>query len=320
MTDSAAKIQYIDSATSNSPFSSCCTLYRQRIDAIALIKQLSQLAISVQQHRGLSMAILAGDQNFGKEFSALQLQLDRRIAVLEAFAFQVDGLLSATERKNIVNSWMTLKNGWQDDRVMDNFELHCHFIDQLLLLMNQLAKQLERPMSDHLQESARADLAESWVQMKGNGLHHIKQLGLLAFVCKQMPDLIELVAKIRGLATHSMVTGHCDPDCSQKLEFLLRCAKEQREKLNLGIIRVSETAKDAISSLPMIKTYDIKLVYMIDKVERDVLASQVVVDDQHGFFELVSEIIDVYVAVVNQGLDMLQCWQEQQLEEWLIKG
>ncbi|MEH6814413.1 MAG: hypothetical protein V7677_17910, partial [Motiliproteus sp.] len=278
------------------------------------------LAIAVQQHRGLSMAVLAGDSGFEREFELLQLQLDRRIAVLESFAAQSSHLLTETEQVNLVNAWMTLKSGWQEDQVMDNFELHCHFIDQLLLLMNQLARRLERPMSDHLRESGSGFKAESWVNSTGNGQHLIKQLGLLAFVCKQMPDLIELVAKVRGLATHAMIVGRCEARYGQKLRYLLGCAKAQREKLNLGIIRVSETAREQIPSLPMIKTYDIKLLYMIDKVEREVLTSNVIVDDQHQFFELGSQIIDVYVGVVNQGLDMLQCWQEQQLEEWLVKG
>ncbi len=308
-----------------SPFDQCCHTYRQRSDALVLIKQLSQLIKAVQQHRGLSMALLAGDQQFLAEFEALQRQLDRRIAILTAFAQQSENLLSTGEQRRIDDAWLTLKSGWQDDTVIDNFELHCHLIDQLLNLMTQLGKYLERPMVDCLVESTEPHSTGAVDTAGGstpriNSKRLVTQLGLLAFVCKLMPDMIEMIAKIRGLATHAIVAGGCDELCAQKLRYLLRCARAQREKLQLGMGRMTDSVRQQMSGLQMIKTYDLKLMYMIDKVERELLEGDGVGGDQAGFFELASDIIGVYVSVVNQGLELLQDWQQQQLESWLVEG
>lgn len=300
-------------------FEDCCSLYHQRLHSLALIKQLNQLIEAVQKHRGLSMALLAGDASFTDEFLALQHSLDRRIAMLGAFARHSGNLLSRIDRENIDAAWQTLKLDWQDDTVIDNFELHSHFIDQLLNLMTSLGRYLERPMYECLQDAVIRN-TEQGGELSGsvNSFRVVMQLGLLAFVCKQMPDMIELIAKIRGLATHAMVVGECSQDFSDKLRYLIRCAKTQREKLGMGMGRMTDSIRDQLPSLPMIKTYDLKLMYMLDKVEHEVLASQRIATDQHSFFELGSDIIGVYVDVVSQGLDLLHHWHEEQLEEWLL--
>ncbi len=299
-----------------SRYDECCRFYRQRLDALALIKQLNQLSKSVQKHRGLSMALLAGDEDFSAEFTAMQRELDRRIAMIRAFVRQSGELLSDNEQQKIEDSWMTLRSDWHDDAVIDNFELHSHFIEQLLNFMTRLGKYLERPMFDCLVESTCAE--NQSVMPSLNGQRVVMQLGLLAFVCKLMPDMIELVAKVRGLATHAMVVGECSDLCGHKLRYLMRCVLAQREKLNLGMSRMTENVREQIPSLPMIKTYDLKLMYMVDKVEQEVLSDEGVSSDQHSFFALASDIIGVYVEVVNEGLELLQHWQEQQLEDWMM--
>lgn len=301
-----------------SQFEDCCQLYHQRLGSLALIKQLNQLIEAVQKHRGLSMALLAGDDAFAEEFSTLQQSLDRRIAMLRAFAVHSGNLLNRAEREKIDAAWLTLRSDWQDDTVIDNFELHSHFIDQLLSQMTRLGRHLERPMYECLQDSSENLSPEFAVAPGVNSFRVVLQLGLLAFVCKLMPDMIELIAKIRGLATHAMVAGECSELFADKLRFLLRCARAQREKLGMGMGRMTDEVRDEIPSLPMIKTYDLKLMYMLDKVEHEVLASTQIATDQHSFFALGSDIIGVYVDVVNQGLDLLQRWHEEQLEEWLL--
>ena len=298
-------------------FIECCNIYRRRLDAIHLIKQINQLVKVVQKHRGLTMAVLAGDNLFEHERDSLQCQVDRRIAILEAFAAQSRDLLVPKERARIHNAWSTLKTDWQDDDVIDNFELHYHFVDQLLNLMTQLAKQLERPISDYLAGMTGAPGGGA-----GRVNNHLafRQLGLLVFVCKQMPDMVELVAKIRGLATHAIVSGACDYLNDRKLRYLLQCTKAQNEKLRVQMGRMSESIKAHIASLPMIKTYDLKLMFLLNSVEQDVLGGGRISTDRRQLFELATQIINVYVDVIAEGLELLQLWQEHQLEDWLVAG
>lgn len=304
-------------STENNHFDDCCELYHQRLNSLHLIKQLNQLIEAVQKHRGISMALLAGDASFADEFLVLQGSLDRRVAMISAFGKQSGNLLNRTDREAIHAAWMTLRSDWQDDTVIDNFELHSHFIDQMLAQMTRLGRNLERPMYECLDDVIKQNPDDS----KSSGVNSFRvvmQLGLLAFVCKQMPDMIELIAKIRGLATHAMVVGECDQLFGDKLKYLIRCAKTQREKLGMGMGRMTDSVKDHMPSIPMIKTYDLKLMYMLDKVEHEVLSSKHIATDQHSFFELGSDIISVYISGVNQGLDLLNHWHDEQLEEWLL--
>ncbi|MEJ2416063.1 MAG: lytic murein transglycosylase [Exilibacterium sp.] len=287
----------------------CCAYYRQRQDALHLIKQLNRLTSGVQRHRGLSMALLSGDKRVQDEFAALQKQVDKRIAVLRAFARQSGDLISTRDQERLDNAWMTIKTDWHDDAVMDNFELHSHFIEQLLGLTTELAKRLEKPIFEYLTRSMGTD-----AKLNTHLVH--KQLGLLAFACRQMPDMVELVAKIRGLATHVIVIGRCDFHQERKLRYLLQCTRVQNEKLRTQIDRMAASIKDNIASLPMVKAYDLKLMFLLNNVEQDVLKSSATTTDRRQLFELASQIIDVYVNVISDGLDLLQAWQERQLDDW----
>ncbi|TQV68236.1 lytic murein transglycosylase [Exilibacterium tricleocarpae] len=299
-------------------FIDCCAIYRRRLDAIHLIKQINHLVKAVQKHRGLSMAVLAGDKLFEGELLALQQQVDRRIAVLDAFAAQSSPLLDAREREQIYHAWATLKTDWRDDNVIDNFELHCHFVEQLLNLMTQLGKHLERPISDYLSTLDQVPRQAAASQLNSHAA--CKQLALLVFACKQMPDMVELVAKIRGLATHAIVQGTCDYVNDRKLRYLLQCTKAENEKLRVQMGRMPASIKNHLASLPMIKTYDLKLMFLLNSVEQDILSGGHISIDQRQLFELATQIINVYVDVITEGLELLQTWQEHQLEAWLTSG
>ena len=307
-------------AISAATFADCCRVYRQRLDVIHLIKQINQLVKALQKHRGLSMAVLAGDRLFESELTTLQGQVERRIAALAAFAAQSADLLDSVEREKIHHAWTTLKTDWHDDAVLDNYELHCHFVEQMLALMTQMAKRLERPMCDYLSAAARVQHPNPGPTTPRNSKAAAEQLGLLVFVCKQMPDMVELVAKIRGLATHAIVSGARDYHNDRKLRYLLQCTRTHNEKLRLQMGRMPASIKKHIASLPMIKAYDLKLMFLLNSVEQDVLGGGRITTDRRQLFELATEIINIYVDVTAEGLDLLQVWQERQLEDWLVAG
>src|SRR5690606_17189727 len=118
--------------TDTETFACFCSLYRQRQDVLLLMKQLLHMIKEVQRHRGMSMALLGGNMHFREEFERLQLQLERRLRSLQAFAGQTHDLRSARDQDNLRSAWATIRHDWQHDSVIDNYELHCHLIEQLL--------------------------------------------------------------------------------------------------------------------------------------------------------------------------------------------
>ncbi|MCR6652614.1 MAG: hypothetical protein NVV73_14485 [Cellvibrionaceae bacterium] len=64
MIEQAAFLEAPNSSAPPGDFEAFCALYRQRQDALSLIKQLNQMTKAVQRHRGMSMALLAGSNLF----------------------------------------------------------------------------------------------------------------------------------------------------------------------------------------------------------------------------------------------------------------
>jgi hypothetical protein len=291
-----------------------CSAYRQRQDALSLLKQLNQLAKAVQRHRGMSMALLAGNTVFQGDFTVLQKQFERRLAALEAFAELTGGLLSAREKENLHNAWATIRVDWQRDEVIDNFELHSHFIEQLQGMMASIGKAVERPVSMLVAEAENAPVptedAKAYPRL-------FKQIELVQFITAQIPAMIEQIARIRGLATYAAAKGVCDYHHDRKLRYVIACARTQHEKSRHQAERLETILTGGIPSLPLIKTYELKLMFLMSTVEKDILSGGSIATSSHQVFKLASEIIDVYVKVVEDGLNLLSRWQEEDLEAWL---
>lgn len=295
-------------------FESFCTAFRQRQDALSLIKQLNQMAKAVQRHRGMSMALLAGSDLFAGDFAVLQKQVERRLASLEVFAAQTGGLLGDREKENLHSAWQTISADWQDDDVIDNFELHSHFIEQLQAMIMSLAKRLERPVSVAIAEANNLDLPQeestSYPKM-------FKQIELLHFATRQAPEMVEQVARIRGLATYAAAKGECDYHHDRKLRYVISCARASNEKLRHQAERLESILEGKLPSLSLIKTYELKLMFLLNTVEMDILSGTTISTNSHQLFKLATEIIDIYLKVVDEAMDLITRWHEQDMETWL---
>lgn len=291
-----------------------CTAYRQRQDALSLIKQLNQMAKAVQRHRGMSMALLAGSSLFHGDFDVLQRQLERRLASLEVFAVQTGGLLEARDKESLHNAWHTIRADWQGDDVIDNFELHSHFIEQLHVMVQSVARQLKRPVSVIAAQAKGVALDRQ--DERGNPIA-FRQAELLNFATRQLPMMVEEVARVRGLATYAAAKGHCDYHHDRKLRYAISCVRVSNETLRHQVERLDSLLGSALSSLPMVKTYELKLMFLLSTVEADILSGATIATNSHHLFKLATEIIDVYLKVVDDAISLIGDWHEDDLESWL---
>lgn len=294
-------------------FEAFCATYRQRQDALSLIKQLNQMTKAVQRHRGMSMALLAGSTLFQGDFNVLQHQVERRLASLEVFAAQT-GLLSARDKENLHNAWHTIRADWQGDDVIDNFELHSHFIEQLQAMIATLAKLLERPVSVVVAAAAGLELpgedATGYPKM-------FKQIELLNFAARQVTTMAEQVGRIRALSTYAAAKGFCDYHHDRKLRYAISTARASNEKLRHQTERLESVLTGSLPSLSMIKTYELKLMFLLNTVESDVLSGMTIATNSHNLFKLATEIIDVYLKVVDDAMELISRWNDEDLEGWL---
>ncbi len=294
------------------------SLFRQRQDIFMLLKQLIQMIKAVQRHRGMSMGLLGGNNHFHDEFSKLQFQLANRLQLFIAFATQTQGFLSTRDQENLCSSWLTISHDWQEDSVIDNYELHCHLIEHLLTLVARLAKHLEDPMSALIVNETKP------IHLQTAGTRHpnrLKQLEVLHFSTRLMPAVTEQIGRIRALATYVTALGFCDTDYASKLRYVIQCTRVNNEKLRHQAKRMETILEKESSLLSPLKSYEIKLTFLLNMVEQDILKENGAISaDSNRLYEIATNIIDMYLHIVDEGMKILEQWHQNEIENWLISS
>ncbi|WP_111641138.1 hypothetical protein [Marinimicrobium alkaliphilum] len=275
--------------------------YRRQHDALILAHQLTQIIRGVQRHRGMSMALLGGNAEFRQAFVALGRELERRLKLVQVVAGNAE-LLSTKDRTNLETAWSTIRHDWQQDTVIDNYELHSHLIEQLLAILGGLSRTLESPLET--------------TETSAPGHTPFQHLELLHFTLRQMPAIAEQLGRVRALSSYAAARGQCDSHHDGKLRFAIQNTRVNNEKLRHQSKRLEAIVEDDFSQLSQLKAYELKLVYLLTMVEQDVLSGQVRADSSR-LFSLTSDIIDFYFSVIERGIDLLSLGTERAMEHWL---
>lgn len=293
--------------------SQLCDIFTRRESTLSLISQLNRIVIAVQRHRGISMGLLAGNSVFEKDFKALQQQLEKRITLFEFFSTKSQGIIGEKDLQNIRMAWQTIRDGWQGDRLSDNFELHSHFVEQIFVIIQVLAKSLETPMQSAL-ASASADDAKN-----DDGIYprSAKKIEVLSFICSQLPVMIEYMAKIRGLATYCAALGETDDELCRKLRYFIDCARERNEKIRHCAGRLQQISEGWMTSLSLINELETKFVYLLSLIESSLLSKGQVKSSASQLFDLATSIIDAYWKIVEEGLYVVRLTHTAELEDWI---
>lgn len=282
-------------------------VYRERHSVLTLIRMLNHLVSAIQRHRGVSLAHLAGDGLFMEDVSQVQSQVNKRIWVMRHSCDHFDHLVPEHVQANIQQSWNTVCHDWEGDALLENFEYHSFLIDQLLQLSADLARRLGEPIA------LICDLPEDALPRNNSPLSD----WILSLVSRGVPQLIEHLAKIRGIATHSAVIGECDEEHDKKLRYWLQCAEQENRDLLRQIETMDTELRAGWRSLGELKNYELKLAFFLNTVSRDIIHGDCKRTDARKLFSLGTEIIDVYVEGVDGGIALLNSGLEDEFESWL---
>ena len=292
-------------------YSSFSRLFIEREAALLLLVQLNHLLKAVQRHRGISMGMLAGNTDFMSEFQSLQHQLKRRLATLEAFA-RANQLLSDRDKDNLSLAWATIRSNWEGDNLNDNFELHSHFIEQLLAMIGSLARRLAFPI---LQPNM--DSSESLVGSGFSSLRMRQQQGIIEFITKVLPETIERVARIRGTAAYAAAVMSTEGLDARKLRYWIGSLRDDVGLIRQQAEKLHDDLGAMLPKLLLVKQNEQQLLQFLSMAESSVFMGNGGRGAAHRLFVLASDVIDIYWEVVTGGLALVQQWQREELEAWV---
>lgn len=294
--------------------------FRQREAALSALQQTMRLVADIQQHRGSSMAILAGNRDFEPRLAMLQAKVRQRLAYLDqsrdknsfisnglgsngfiCTGFISNGFISNENWQAILLEWQAVSEGWRDDTVLPNFELHSHLVDKLLQLMRAGGKWL----------------FESDMVFK-NAIVKCLDISVLSFAFQTLPLHIELLAKLRGLSTHAVAMGNCDNDHRVRIDYLLQLAK--REQVNLRNFTAQRPVKvlRLIPGLLDTQLNEVVFTQWVTRISTEVLQKGKIQSSlADELFAQGTEIIDGFFAINQQSLAYVRQALEDMLEEVL---
>jgi hypothetical protein len=133
-----------------------------------------------------------------------------------------------------------------------------------------------------------------------------------------MPSVAEQIGRIRALATYTAALGFCDPDYASKLRYVIQCTRVNNEKLRHQAKRMETILEKDSPLLNQLKSYEIKLTFLLNMVEQDILKDEKITADSNRLFELATDIIDMYLNCVDEGTALIERWHNDEIENWIV--
>lgn len=176
--------------------------YQRRLEGLQLIRDAITLLSLIQQHRASSLAVLGGTDSFRPRTYSLQRDINETVAKIH----QTSPLLDRQRYRCILTEWFSIKGHWHRDAPLDNFEMHNYLIEQVTLLIQDIA--------------VRAELATD--SKRGTLLSE--------FAFKHLIKHIETLGMLRGLSTYIASSGECQRSYMMRLSHLRQVCDESTER------------------------------------------------------------------------------------------
>ena len=265
------------------------TEYFYYCNTLCLIRQLLPLLISLQRHRGASMAFLEGGASFEQKVTKYEAEIKHRFLRIKQLNKSFGHPIPSDQWQSIENEYDALMSHWREDNAMANFEFHSHFIE----IINKLFLQLSTPVVDYTLKCSPAD---SW---------RTHQL-LADFTFNIAPQLIEAMAMVRGLVTYAAVAGHIDPHLHARVKYLLQSVNQHKENLRTIL---GEVHKSILSPSPHFldsTLHEHKITQFHQLITDEFLIKKSIDSESHLIFDFITDVIDAYSSSIALGINLLQ--------------
>lgn len=261
--------------------------HQQRQHCLQVCHELVQLTVHLQQHRGITLAILGGDVFFEDRLGHIKRNVINALQNLQKIR---QDLIPEEQWQALCSEWFTVNHHWRQDSALQNFEIHTHLIQQLLRLFKGFQQgALFVSLDRSHQEMARLTLGE-------------------------LPELLETAAQIRGIGTHRLVSQAVETEFADRLRFLSRYFTRATE--HISQCHDLETTLQAHSQWQEILQAWERVAGVVRSM--DAVEEQAMPADQ--FFSETSHIVFYIQQCMKLGLKRLNNATDPAIQAWIDAG
>ncbi len=265
--------------------------HQTRQQGLDLCKVLLELIQNLQQHRGATLAVLGGDYFFETRILALEPHILKALRSLDR---NPGHFLDPVEWRHLYSEWFTVHRQWRQDNAIHNFELHTH-------LIQEVQKQI-------------------WAVATGSGHadHDLNHQHTARLTLLDLPQLMEHVAQLRGLATHAAAGGFCDPEFRVRLDYLGREISSQFEYLEQALIHQEGLDTRLGRQCPRVFDCRARWTKLKVRVEQEILAVASVEASPDAVFAEASLLISHLYGLTLTGLRQLRTSLDTDIQQWIL--
>lgn len=240
-----------------------------RVAGIEYVRAATDMLAGIQQHRGMSAALLSGDVSFQSRIETKGIEVDRQATVGESAA--VAGVTWAP----VKTQWLELRRTFRSMSAAESIGAHTRLAEAIL--------GLQRDILDDTRLAQNED---------GESYHLVQALAV------HLPWLTEYLGRARAVGSAVAARHEIDGDTRRRLTFLLRQAKDASAAATDALMRADKTHSARYTALARTSGE------AVDKFSA--LMSARLLESEHidisstEYFAAATTAIDVNLTVIEQ--------------------
>ena len=248
------------------------TLCVQGLDNITHIKLLIS---AIQTHRGLSSALLNGDQSKQVMLATIEQQVKSEVKYLEE---------KCTIDKNgrwgsFIDHWGRLKTNDKARDAENSFKQHTQLIANLLYLLEDEAER------GHLNAGS------------------FPKLPNIGFVWRELVVTTEIIGQSRAIGTGVATSKKCTSVHKIRLSFL---QKNMQKTINSTLPKLSSLERFTNEHKALLNVAKLKMEFLSNTIENELISTEQISINQDEYFALATDSIKALDSIFNHQIEQIQ--------------